>query len=192
MPKKNFADRILKAGQETLFQKGFHGTSVQDITDAAGVPKGSFYNHFDSKEALGAQAVLAYAAMAATKLAALDDKSVPPLARLKTYFDSMNQLPIDDAFQRGCMLGNFGAELSSHSETIRGNVDAAMQEWSHALAQVIGEAQQSGEVAAGLDALVLANFLINAWEGAVLRAKIVKNREPLDAFSTLAFTKILC
>ena len=50
-------DRLLEAGVRMFRQSGFNGCSVQDITDAAGVPKGSFYNHYDSKEALGAAAI---------------------------------------------------------------------------------------------------------------------------------------
>ena len=53
-------ERLLEAGVQTFSKSGFNGCSVQDITDAAGVPKGSFYNHFESKEALGAAALEHY------------------------------------------------------------------------------------------------------------------------------------
>ena len=52
MAKPSARDRILDAAVQTLHERGFNGCGVQDITDAAGVPKGSFYSHFDSKEAL--------------------------------------------------------------------------------------------------------------------------------------------
>ena len=52
MSKPNFRDQILTAGLEALHSSGLNATSVQDITEAAGVTKGSFYNHFADKEDL--------------------------------------------------------------------------------------------------------------------------------------------
>ena len=54
MAKANVRERLLDAGLETLHRCGFNGCGVQEIAETAGVPKGSFYNHFESKEALGA------------------------------------------------------------------------------------------------------------------------------------------
>jgi AcrR family transcriptional regulator len=54
---KDVRERLLEAGVATFRQRGFNGCSVQDITEAAGVPKGSFYNHFESKEDLFEAAV---------------------------------------------------------------------------------------------------------------------------------------
>src|SRR5215470_14003251 len=58
--KPNVREQLLDTGLQVLHERGFNATSVQDITEAAGVPKGSFYNHFESKEALGAEVVLRY------------------------------------------------------------------------------------------------------------------------------------
>src|SRR6516162_778949 len=55
MAKANVRERLLDAGLETLHRRGFNGCGVQEITEAAGVPKGSFYNHFESKEAMAAK-----------------------------------------------------------------------------------------------------------------------------------------
>src|SRR5262249_43060960 len=60
MPRPSLREQLLTAGLEVLHQKGFNATSVQDITDAAGAPKGSFYNHFESKEALALEALRLY------------------------------------------------------------------------------------------------------------------------------------
>ena len=58
--KPNVREQLLDKGLQVLHERGFNATSVQDITEAAGVPKGSFYNHFESKEDLGAEVVLRY------------------------------------------------------------------------------------------------------------------------------------
>src|SRR5262249_24318548 len=61
VPRPGLREQLLAAGLATFHERGFNATSVQDITDAAGAPKGSFYNHFESKEALAAEAVRRYA-----------------------------------------------------------------------------------------------------------------------------------
>ena len=52
MPRPSMRDHLVASALEALHRQGFNGSAVQDITDAAGVPKGSFYNYFESKEAL--------------------------------------------------------------------------------------------------------------------------------------------
>ena len=81
MPRESVKDEIVTAAVETLHRKGFNGTSVQDITDAAGAPKGSFYNHFESKEALAAEAVRRYREKGRVRLSILQDAKLPPLFR---------------------------------------------------------------------------------------------------------------
>ena len=60
MAKYDTKEKIIQAALKTLLQKGFNGVGVQEITEQAGVPKGSFYNHFESKEALGVEIVERY------------------------------------------------------------------------------------------------------------------------------------
>jgi len=88
MARLNVREQLLSVGLDTLHRKGFNATSVQDITEAAGVPKGSFYNHFESKEALGAEAVVKYRETSETwkALRALRDTKAAPLTRLRKYF----------------------------------------------------------------------------------------------------------
>ena len=87
MAKPNVRERLLDAGVETFHRRGFNGCGVQEITEAAGVPKGSFYNHFASKEALGAAVLDRYWQQRAdTTLRILEDGDVRPTERLRRYF----------------------------------------------------------------------------------------------------------
>lgn len=189
--KTNVRERLLAAAFETLHRDGFNATGVQDITDAAKVPKGSFYNHFASKDALGVEVVAEYVAKGAERRRALVDGAGAPLARLKAYFKSLNQLGPASGFSRGCLLGNFSAELSSQSPDIRQALVDAFANWTKDIARVITEAQESGDVGRELPAATLAAFLLNAWEGAVLRSRVDRSAAPLDAFMKVAFNKIL-
>ena len=95
------------------------------------------------------------------------------------------------AYAGGCLIGNLGAELSDQSELIRVGVEAAFSGWVKALELCIREGQSGGEIRADFDAAVLASFLINAWEGAILRAKVVKNSAPLEEFKQIVFGNLL-
>ena len=189
--KTNVRERLLAAALETLHKNGFNATGVQDITDAAKVPKGSFYNHFDSKDALGVEVVGHYVAKGAERRQALVDRPGAPLGRLKAYFKSLNQLGPASGFSRGCLLGNFSAELASQSPDIRQALAGALADWTKDIARVVAEAQQAGDIGRDLPAATLAAFLLNAWEGAVLRSRVDKSAAPLDAFMSVAFNKIL-
>src|SRR5471032_2421355 len=109
MAKPDVREKLLTAGLEALHRRGFNATGVQDITDAAKVPKGSFYNHFESKDALGVAVVERWGATTAERLKGLEG-SGKPLARLRAYFKAMNGLGPATRFQRGCLMGNFSAE----------------------------------------------------------------------------------
>src|SRR5262245_49558975 len=120
--KPNHRDLLLDTGLRVLHERGFNATSVQDITEAAGVPKGSFYNHFESKEDLGAEVVLRYLESSNKTQAVLRDAKLSPHARLRKYFEGLVQVAEKKEFCGGCLLGNFGAELSEQSGMIRARV----------------------------------------------------------------------
>jgi len=91
----------------------------------------------------------------------------------------------------GCLIGNLGAELSDHSELVRDGVARAFAGWTEALETCIQEGQNLGEISGDYDAALLASFLINAWEGAVLRAKVQKNGASFKEFNQIVFGTLL-
>jgi TetR/AcrR family transcriptional regulator, transcriptional repressor for nem operon len=185
-------ERLLEAGVLIFSKSGFNGCSVQDITECAGVPKGSFYNHFDSKEALGAAALKHYwSDGACLRLDILNQPAMTALTRLKTYFDEALANVAQMDYTCGCLIGNMAAELSDHSPVISGQLAEIYQSWSRRVGQCIREAQASGEVSSDTDPDMLATFILNAWEGAVLRTRIEKGDRPLRDFNQMLFTTLL-
>jgi TetR/AcrR family transcriptional repressor of nem operon len=186
MPKPNVRDKLLTAGLDTMHHLGFNGCSVQDIAQAADVPKGSFYNHFESKEAFGAEILdLYWQKMANTSLRILSDETLSPVERLKRHFNTLAEGLTDQNYERGCLLGNFGAELSDQSYLVRDRLSSLLAGWTRSIKCCVSHAQNAGEVRADLDAAILAAFLVNAWEGAVLRAKIDRDGLSLVQFNTI-------
>jgi TetR/AcrR family transcriptional regulator, transcriptional repressor for nem operon len=183
-------EQIVQAGLKTILAKGFNGCGVQEITEAAGVPKGSFYNHFESKEALGAEIVERYG-QSNPRRALLRDRSIPPLDRLRRHFDALNGMYAELNFARGCLLGNFSAELADQSPLIRERLAALFAIWTLDIAAAIKDAQLAGAIATKIDAGDLAGFLLDAFEGALLRARVEKSPRAFERFMTIAFSQIL-
>jgi TetR/AcrR family transcriptional repressor of nem operon len=191
MSSHDVRERLLEAGVRMFSKSGFNGCSVQDITESAGVPKGSFYNHFDSKEALGVDALRHYwADGACDRLAVLTEPGSSPLERLRLYFEQGTAEIIAMGYNCGCLIGNMSAELSDHSPVISAELAAICESWSRRLGDCIREAQACGEISSGPDPDMLATFALNAWEGAILRARIEKDERPLRQFIEMIFTSL--
>ena len=190
MGRPSAREEIVQAGLKCLVEKGFNAVGVQDITDTAGVPKGSFYNHFVSKEALGVEIVERYGANQ-TRREILTDSSVAPLQRLRRHFERITALFVDSHYTRNCILGGFSAELANQSETIREGLRKLYGQWTKDIEATITEAQAKGEIANKTKAAEIAAFLLDAYEGALLRARVERSRKPFDRFMKFAFGELL-
>ncbi len=183
-------DTLISTGLKVLHARGFHASGVQDITDAAGVPKGSFYTHFDSKERFGAEVLGRYWERRADRaLSILSDETRPPLERLKAYFAGKTQ--VSGPFDKGCLIGNFSAEMAGDSRLMRDRLAAVFAAWTQMLAGCIREAQAAGELRRELDPESIAAFLIDAFEGAILRTKVDRDATALRRFESIVFSNIL-
>jgi TetR/AcrR family transcriptional repressor of nem operon len=171
---------IVESALVEFHARGFHNCSVEDITRAAGVPKGSFYNHFASKDALAIEALQQYQARSVWRTT--DDADLPPLTRLRNRFLGMRGVLEERGFTRGCLIGNMGTELADINPGISAEVRASLDFRSAAATELLRAAQQSGDLAAHHSPDVLGPFLIDAWEGVVLRTKVSKSADAMDGF----------
>jgi TetR/AcrR family transcriptional repressor of nem operon len=189
--KPSLREDILNAGLKVMFRSGYQTATVRDICGAAGAPKGSFTNHFRSKEAFAREVLDRY--FAGTKefvRQALDDKSLTPRQRLKRYLDLITGYAADRKWNVGCLIGDFSLETTSHSELLRLRLEGIFQEWRTPFAECIAEGQAIGEIESTFDAVELAEFLLASWEGAILRMKVERTPAALERFKTIAFQTV--
>lgn len=180
MARKSTREEIVTAALDRFHARGYNAAGVNDITQAAGVPKGSFYNHFDSKEALAIVALERYGA--GLRLPDLADTSVPPVRRLRAHFEFLRDEVVRHEYHRGCLYGNFGTEIVDHRDAIRDAVRQSLDTWTGLIATTLVEAQRAGMVRADVDPEVTAGFLVNAWEGTLIRARTDRSPAAFDAF----------
>jgi TetR/AcrR family transcriptional repressor of nem operon len=175
-------DHLLDAGLQVMATRGYNGTSIKDIVDAAGVPKGSFYTYFKSKEDFAVDALerVTDERIQQGRLL-LANRDIPPLERLSRFFQE-NIGGCDKGVTGGCFIGNMCQEMSDSSEAIRLKVRQMLRNSTHAIEDVLEEARMDGSLKSPIASSVLAEFLFNAWEGTLMRMKASKCREPMDAF----------
>jgi TetR/AcrR family transcriptional repressor of nem operon len=191
MPKPSLKDAILEAGLKVMFRTGYHGTSVRDVTAAAGAPQGSFTNHFRSKEAFASEVLDRYFDTTRGLVAeALEDSSLTPRARLRRYLDIITGRLEADGYGRGCLIGDLSLEASGSSEVLRARLADIFAEWRVPFASCIAEAQTRGEIAPDFEPEELADFLLASWQGAILRMKVDRNPTALERFKTIAFQTV--
>lgn len=176
---------LIRGGLELLTERGFNSVGVEEVLRRVGVPKGSFYHYFSSKDDFGQQVLEAYAAYFARKLDRwLLDDARPPLARIAAFVADARAGMVRHRFDRGCLVGNLGQEMGALDESFRDRLEAVFQDWQARLAACLAAAVAAGELAAGIDCERWAAFFWIGWEGAVLRAKLVRDAAPLDLFAT--------
>ncbi|MFY0989508.1 TetR/AcrR family transcriptional regulator [Halomonas sp. C05BenzN] len=176
---------LIRAGTEVLTEQGFTASGIDGILKRVGVPKGSFYYYFDSKEAFGRAVMEHYGAYFARKLDRhLLDTSLPPLARIEAFVADARAGMARHGFKRGCLVGNLGHEAAGLPESYREWLLATLESWRRRLARCLREAQAAGQLDAAADCDTLAEAFWIGWEGAVMRARLVGDAAPLDTFIT--------
>ena len=192
MTKLSNRDRILTEGLKVVHAHGYAGASVRDIVSAAGVPQGSFTNHFTSKEAFCLEILDLYLAGGRELMAqTLRNDAVPPLTRLRLYIDATKDWLDRDQMRNGCLFGNFTAEATDHSEAIRERLVAIFAELQEAVADCLRAAVTAGELPADFHCADVAGFVVSSLQGASLLCKAERSPAPLRRFERVLFGQVL-
>lgn len=174
---------LLRRGLEVLTEQSFSATGLDYILKEVGIPKGSFYHYFPSKEAFGRAVLEEYSRYFAQRLDRwLLDEALSPLERLVGFVQSAKHGMARHDYRRGCMVGNLGQEVGLLPERFRDTLEQIFLDWQSKLAACLSAAQACGELSRRADCNELAAFFWIGWEGAVLRARLVKSDNPLNTF----------
>jgi TetR/AcrR family transcriptional regulator, transcriptional repressor for nem operon len=192
MAKPSNREKILTEGLRVVHAHGYAGASVRDIVQAAGVPQGSFTNHFVSKEAFGLEILELYFANGRETIRqTLRNDEWPPLARLRDYIDTNKARLNKDSMRNGCLFGNFTAEASDHSELIRNRLVEIYAEVQDAIAYCLKAAIKAGDLPADFQCDDIAGFIVSSLQGANLLAKAQRSPVPVDRFKRVLFSTVL-
>jgi TetR/AcrR family transcriptional repressor of nem operon len=193
MSKQTTKENLIEVGLGLIHTAGYTATGINQVLEAAKVPKGSFYHHFTTKDEFVLEVIQRYAAGEQERWERLlDDSNLSPLKKLRRYFKDLIATygrrggPI-----AGCLLGNLSLEVAGQNAEIRKLLGQAFDAWQNAIAKTIREAIEKQELPKTTKADDLAALLVNGWEGAQVRAKAEQSDKPLELFFDNAFNVLL-
>ncbi|MDT2006295.1 TetR/AcrR family transcriptional regulator [Rhodococcus opacus] len=173
-------ERLLRQGTSQFYASGFSGTTVDALLHATGVPKGSFYHHFGSKEAFGRAVLERYCHFQMDLLASWAARpGLGTVEKLTGYFDAMADGFIASGFQRACLVGKFSTEVAATSETFRHHLDEDLRNWHSALSDILTKGQAEGDVRVDRTPNELADALLALIQGAFVVALSTRNAASL-------------
>ncbi|MGY6274483.1 TetR family transcriptional regulator C-terminal domain-containing protein [Methylomonas sp. MgM2] len=181
-PKQIKRDRLLDQGVNLLLGKGYHASGLKEILDTVRIPKGSFYAYFKSKEQFAAEAIDHYIEPFIRRLSAhLQNPELDGLAALKRYYGELIAEVEQTGFKGGCLLGNLMGEIGDTSPLCRAALLSAVERYSELQRSALERGQREGKVRTDKSAKIMADLMLNGWQGALLRMKVEQSVEPLLA-----------
>lgn len=171
MGRSSNKDLLLQSGFDVIWEKGYDAASVKDITDAAGLPKGSFYNYFESKEQFALEGLNYYR----TNIVPPFDTSKPPKERFKEILDTMHKRSSEMDFSRDCFASTLGHVVNSQNDEFREAVYCCMKDMVCPLNDLLHEMQDNGDLPKDTNVEDLADFIDMSIRGALQKSKVEKN-----------------
>ena len=185
-------EHLIHVGLELMRRHGYGATGLQEILHAAGVPKGSFYHHFHSKEEFTVAVIERYVVLEAEHCReVLGNTRQAPLKRLRRYFEDLIRTAGQSAAIQGCLVGSLSLEVAGSSALLQGSLSSSFAFWQGAVTTVLREAVEKGDLPKSIGPEALAGFVLNSWEGALLRSQADKSDAPLKDFLRYLFEELL-
>lgn len=192
MASQSTRDHLIEVGLQRIRFEGYTATGLQEILEAANVSKGSFYHYFSSKEAFAEAVLQLYLDGEAKKLEkSLSETKISPLKRLRRYFDVLIAPYEENGTGGGCLIGNLSLEVADHSPNLQHHLSQAFAFWQGGIMSALVEAKEQDALPRGSKPEDLAAYLVNGWEGALVRMKADKSTKPLHDFVRFTFSVVL-
>ena len=190
--KTDTKQKILETGAELIHLKGFNHTGLQEILKTVGVPKGSFYNYFRSKEDFGLQVIdhfVGYYTFMSRPI--LEDPALSPLQKIRRLLEWFMEFFKSRDYAYGCPIGNLAQEMGDLSPVFRDKLRTALDTLVGTYSGMLAQAQNEGEISQDLDVREAARFLVSSWHGALMHMKAIKGPEPLENHKRFIFDYVL-
>jgi TetR/AcrR family transcriptional repressor of nem operon len=181
--KVNTREEIIRKGAELIHAQGYKATGLQQILDVAGIPKGSFYFYFKSKDDFGGAVIDHFTKTIGEIFTGhLRDARISPLDRLKKLLDYYESAFKKSGATLGCPIGNLALELADANEELRKSLQAAVEGFINQIELCLEEAQKSRQLPVDLNTADTARFIFHGLEGAILHMKVAKSIEPIRTY----------
>jgi TetR/AcrR family transcriptional repressor of nem operon len=186
-PRKFDEHEVLAAARRVFNETGYHGTSVDDLSRATGLSKGSLYGAFGDKDALFQRVLEDYCAGAGEDAAArLEGPEDEALDRLRAWL----RVPEGEADRLGCLLAKATAELAWENDAVATRALATYDMLFANCRQLVEQAQRAGRVDPAADAAVLGELIVTTHRGLEALAKAGADARTLNRVADAAIDTI--
>jgi len=185
MEEPSTKETLVSEGLQLMLTAGYEAVGIQDVVKAAGVPKGSFYYYFSSKEEFAEAVIDEYTRRASEERErVMESVEGDSVAKVRAYFEHLADGYRKNKFAQGCLYGNLALEMADRSERLRLRVNAGLIGWEKSLARLF---RSDASAAARTRPNDFAKHLIQSWEGALIRMRAERSDRPLELFFRFSF-----
>ncbi len=171
---------IIETGARIIHQKGYNHTGIQEVLKSAGVPKGSFYFHFKSKDDFGLQVIDYFDTLHLSMVnPILNDETVSSLKRIEKILDHFIILFKEFNYTCGCPIGNLSQEMGDLSPVFRKKLEDSLIMITTVYKDLLDKAKEAGEIVKSRNTQETAEFIVSSWHGSIIKMKIQQSVEPL-------------
>ena len=181
-------EEVLNKAMNLFWDKGYAGTSMQDLVDGLGISRSSLYDTFGDKHSLFIRVLENYRQYAGKQMSELIANSPSAKATVRTMLENnINEL-IKDKQHKGCFLVNTSVEMAAHDPEVSAMLcdnDSQVEQYFY---EAISKGQESGELSQQKDARALARFILNAIKGIRVTAKSVSDKKMFEDIISLTMS----
>ncbi|MFT7184717.1 MAG: TetR/AcrR family transcriptional repressor of nem operon [Pseudohongiellaceae bacterium] len=173
-------EALITAGIDQISMHGYYGTGIKQILDIVNVPKGSFYNFFNSKEAFVAELIKQYSQNSLAKLNTYlqtQGANLSPVEQLRDIYKFGLSEFANSQYQKSCLVGALAADIGAESVLCQKALNKAMSEWLEIFSTIFEHAQKVGELRTDVSAKQLSSTYWSTWEGSLLKLKVTSNAQ---------------
>jgi TetR/AcrR family transcriptional repressor of nem operon len=192
MPKVVLFDEtaVLQNAMDLFWEKGYNGTSMDELTKATGLSRSSIYNSFGDKHQLFMRSLAFYTQQQTDWILQTAGKTSSPMKRIRQVFRAAIDAILQDKRRRGCMAVNATAEMANLDDTISQFLEKNMEGMEALFLQWIKEGQAAGEITKAFSATAIARHLFNTYSGLRISGKTKPERKMLEDMVDVALSAL--
>ena len=192
MPRTEVFDRqlVLDRAKDVFWQKGYNGTSMQDLVDATGLNRSSIYNSFGNKRALYNAALEKYKDETDTFFEACDCTTLTGLQVVQSIFSNVIESIESDTENKGCMVMNCATELSGKDRKLDKWLRGSLDETTDKIEEYVLKGQKDGSIRKDESSRALADYLVAGLHGLRITSLSNKDKEMLKGIANKIVTSI--
>jgi TetR/AcrR family transcriptional repressor of nem operon len=189
-PRRLTDEVVLDTAVEVFRQRGYAGTSLRDLTEAAGLSAASLYNRYGDKDGLFIAAVNRYADLGISERLTRLAQAADPMVAIETFFDEIISLSDDDPHHLGCLLVNSLLDGGAMSAQARALVHSRLFEVQGFLEAQIARARAAGALAENINPAAMAEYLTASVLSLRVLARIEVNPPQLRRIAAQALSAL--